>query len=66
MKIFQYAAIYKPDEEESKKGERPQIIVPITECVASDEKAAMLIAARAIPEKFIDRLERVDVAVRPF
>lgn len=66
MKIFQFAALYNPNADERKKGEKAAIIVPITDCLAADEKAAMLIAARAIPDEFIEKLERVEVAVRPF
>lgn len=66
MKLFQYAAIYCPKKHNQKEVHKPKIIVPVTECLAVDEKSATLIAARAIPEDYVDKLEEVEVVVRPF
>lgn len=63
MKVFQYVAFYQPEEDSS---DRPQIIVPIQSLLAKDEKQAALIAARAIPEEYVDRLDKVEIVVRPF
>ena len=67
MKLYQYAVIYSPKSSNSKEHpEKAKVIVPITELLANDDKSAMLIAARAIPEEYIDKLEFCEVALRPF
>ncbi|HYD00755.1 MAG TPA: hypothetical protein VEB22_05960 [Phycisphaerales bacterium] len=66
MKLFQYAVIYHPTGDEKKAGKKSEIVVPVTECVAADEKTAGIIAGRAIPEKHLADLDRLEVAVRPF
>lgn len=70
MKLFEYAVIFNPlpTEDQVKRGERPKakLIVPITELLANDEKEASMIAARAIPEDYINQLDRVQIAIRPF
>ncbi len=63
MKIFQFVAFYLPDEESQDK---PQIIVEPKTILAKDEKQASMIAARAIPEQYIDKLDQIEIAVRPF
>lgn len=68
MKLFQYAIIYVPKENDSNKssGAKAKVLVPITECLAEDQNGATILAARAIPEEYIDRLDEVQVVTRPF
>ena len=67
MKIYEFAAIYIPEEIEGQKTtEKAVIIVSPQTILAKDEKQAAMLAARAIPEGYIDRLDRVEIAVRPF
>lgn len=66
MKIYEFAALFNPDDDEKKDGKKAEIIVKPTTILANDEKEAMLKAARAIPEDFVDKLDKVEIAVRPF
>lgn len=66
MKLFQYVVLWHPTEEQKKKNQRSEIIVPVKDCVAPDEKSAMLIAGRAIPDQYLNQLDQCEVAVRPF
>lgn len=66
MKLFEYVAILHPTEDEKKAGVKSSLIVPITPALAKDAEQATLLAARAIPPEYIDRLEQIEVAVRPF
>lgn len=66
MPMFEYAVAYKPSDAERKDGKRATILVPTKLTICKDEHAAGLEAARAIPEEYADRLENVEVAVRPF
>lgn len=66
MKVYQYAVLLHPTEKEKKDGVRSKLLVEVTSVLAADDKGAMVIAARAIPAEYIDRLDRIEVAVRPF
>lgn len=67
VQLYEYAVILQPkidkDGEITEKGE---VVVEPTTILANDQEQASLIAARAIPESFIDRIERLTVAIRPF
>jgi len=71
MKLFEYAVLYVPPQNQSpneskKKDDEPKILVKPTHCMASDLSQAQIMAARAIPEEYIGRLQHVQLAVRPF
>lgn len=59
MKVFQYLCFL-----DSK--ETPKVVVDVTTVVAKDLKAAELIAARSIPNKYEAQLNDIKVIVRPF
>ena len=68
-KLFEYAVLFHP--EPRKVGEEwvtdpSELIVEPTRVVARDDKAVAITASRAIPEKFLDKLDKVEVIVRPF
>jgi hypothetical protein len=74
MKLFEYAILYHPvpTKEDKDKGIRkPSILIQITgqdvmRVVAEDEKEVAIRAARQIPDEYLDRLQQIEVAVRPF
>lgn len=70
QKIYEFAVIYTPlqTKEQNDRGEEPrsEIIVDVQRVLADDDKQAMLLAARAIPSDYANRLSQVDIAVRPF
>ena len=66
MKIFQYAVIKHPTEDEKKGGTASKIIVPIASVLAVDQNQAAMLAGRAIPETELPYIDRLEVAVRPF
>ena len=66
-KLFQYAILLHPtDEEVEKEDKRSELIVEVTTVLAANEQAATVHAARSIPEKYLDKLHRVEIALRPF
>lgn len=65
-RLYQYAAILHPTEDEAKAGKGAELIVPVTTVLAPNDGAAQVMAARAIPEQHLDKLARVEVALRPF
>ena len=62
-RLFQIAVICHPEEKSKAPAE---LVVPIETILAKDEKVAALMAARKIPESYNEKLDRVEVAVRPF
>ena len=68
MQVFEY--VVTVDEKRDKDGEiveQAEIVVPITQCMARDVNQAGLMAAKAIPDEYMDgKLDRIQVVVRPF
>jgi hypothetical protein len=67
MRLFEFAVILQPktdkDGEETEPG---KLVVEIETILAKDPDQAGMIAARAIPDEYMDRLDRLSVVVRPF
>lgn len=61
LRVFQYTIILQPSDKE--KG---QVLVPISEITAASEREARIVAERAIPDKWMTELDRVEVQIRPF
>lgn len=70
QKLYDMAVLHhpRPTEDEQKRGVKPKsaVIVQPTTIVATDDKEASILAARAIPQEYLQRLEEVEVLVRPF
>lgn len=70
MKLYEYAVIYNPlpTKDQKERGESPksELIVDVTRILSNNDKEAMMLAARAIPENYTDKLDRVEIALRPF
>lgn len=70
MKLYEFAVIYNPlpTKEQTERGEKAKsvLLVDVTRVLANDEKEAMMLAARSIPETHTDKLDRVEIACRPF
>jgi hypothetical protein len=68
-KIFEYAVLHHP--KPHKVGDLTvtdpsEIVVDVQRIVAVDEKAVGIRAAREIPEKWLDKLDDLEIAIRPF
>jgi hypothetical protein len=66
MRAYQYLIIFNPNEAAKKAGEKASIIKDVTTILAKDEKEAGMKATRAIPTNLDERLDEVEVIVRPF
>lgn len=70
MKLYEYAVIYNPlpTKDQKERGETPksELIVDVTRVLSNNDKEAMMLAARAIPSEFTEKLDRVEIALRPF
>ena len=70
MKLYEYAVLYNPlpTKDQNDRGEKPksELIVDVKRVLSNSEKEAMMLAARDIPADFTDKLDRVEIALRPF
>ena len=66
LQLFQYAVIYHPTEKKGKKGEKSKVIVEPTTILAETEHIASMKVIRKIPKEYDDRLDQIDIAIRPF
>jgi len=67
MQIYQYAILFIG--KKTKDGdwkEKPKIIKEVTSIPAKDDEQAVMLAAREIPQEYLDRLDKVQLVVRPF
>lgn len=64
MKLYQYA-IFCLKKNEKDTTENKILVEPKT-ILAKDEKQVAILASREIPEAFLDKLDQVEIAVRPF
>ena len=69
-KIFEYAVIHHPvaTKDQQDRGEKPksELVVDVKRVLANNEKEAAMLAARDIPAEYTDKLDRVEIALRPF
>ena len=65
-RIFEFAILLHPTEDEEKAGAVTQMLVEPTTVLAADVDAANILAARKIPDAHLERLDRIEIAVRPF
>lgn len=64
--LYQYAAILDPSAKELEDGVKPKLIVEVQTVLAPDQQSALLLAARAIPDEFVNELDRIRVVVTSF
>lgn len=68
MKLYEYALIHHP--KSTKKDAEPSKSVllngGVAHVLAINEQQVAMIAARHIPKEFEDKLEQVEIAIRPF
>ncbi len=66
MKLFQYAILWHPTDQQRKDGKSDLIVKDISSLLQKDQSTALLAIARLIPEEYIGQLEQVEIAIRPF
>lgn len=70
-RLFEYAVLWHPKEKKDAAGnpmetKKSQIVKPPTMEIAAKEEEVAMIAARAIPEEYMDKLDEIEIIVRPF
>ena len=66
-KIFEFAIIRNPEPENINEKAPPSELLVEPKCIlATDEKKALMLAAREIPEEYLEKLDELEIAIRPF
>lgn len=69
-KLFDYAVLYhpKPTKDENDRGVTPksEVLIKPTTTIASGPEQVATLASRAIPDTHLDRLDDIEIVVRPF
>lgn len=69
-KLFEYAVIFHPKVVKDALGNETQgadvLVVDVTRVLAKSDKEVAIKAGRAIPDTYQDKLEEVEIIVRPF
>ena len=67
--IFEYAVLHHP--KPRKVGDETvtdpsELVVDVTRIVSPDENAVAILAARGIPDAYLNKLDQVEIVIRPF
>ncbi|RYC70688.1 hypothetical protein [Spirosoma sordidisoli] len=65
-RLFQIAILFHPSAKDVEAGKQTEIILDPKNVLATNEDHAKTLASREIPEKYLDKLEQVEVVIRPF
>lgn len=67
--LFEYAVLYHPKTTKDAMGNDTtpptEIVTPITSLLAISDKEVSMVAARGLPEKFLERLDDIEIIIRP-
>ncbi len=65
-RLFQYAILWHPNEAETKAGEKSKVLVQPATMLAADVNGANMAAAMEIPKDYKEKLDQIEIAMRPF
>lgn len=71
-KLFEYAVIYHPKEtlngekEKTNGHKKSQLVSDVKRVLAESEQEVGILAARQIPDEYLDRLADIELVIRPF
>lgn len=65
-KLFEYAVLFHPVTKKDEQPEKSKILVDVKRVLAGTDKEVAILAAREIPEEYLDKLEQVEIVVRSF
>lgn len=65
-KLFQYAAILHPTDEEEKLGVKSKLILDIKTILGKDDKSVAMKAITELDSQYHDKLDQVEIVVSGF
>jgi len=70
MKLYEFAVIFTSRltkaQLEAQEKPKSQLVVEVTRVLANSDQEAGMLAARAIPSEFADKLDQCEIIIRPF
>lgn len=66
MKLYEYAVLWHPNKKEEEDGKRTEMLIAPTVTLSQDEKSVGMKAAMSIPPQYQDKLDQIDILIRPF
>jgi hypothetical protein len=65
--LYEYVVVWHPTEDEhDEKGLRSKIVIPMANMLADTEKAVFMNVVKKLPEEYNDKLDQLDIIIRPF
>lgn len=70
-KLFEYAVLYHPREKKDAAGnplesKKSILVGEVARIIAGSDKEVAMLAAKSIPDEYNDKLEDVEIVIRPF
>lgn len=69
-KLYEYAVVHHPKAKKDVAGNeeavKSKIVTDVTRILAASPDEVSILAARSIPEEYLDRIEQIEIVVRPF
>jgi len=68
-KIFEYAVLYHPKPHkvgDDSVTDPSLLVIDVKRVIANKDSEVAIMAARDIPTEYLDKLEQVEIVVRPF
>ena len=70
-KLFQYAVLFHPKTRKDAAGnpteeKKSELLTELTTVLAGSTEEVGILAARSLPETYLDRLSEVEIVIRPF
>jgi len=70
-KLFEYAVLYHPKEKKDAVGnpletKKSIVVTDVKRIVATSDKEVGMLAAKSIPPEYEDKLDDVEIVIRPF
>jgi len=69
-KLFEYAVIFHPKEKDAAgnalETKKSIIVTDVTRVLATSDKEVGMLAAKSIPDEYSDKLDDVEIVIRPF
>lgn len=66
LKLFEYVVLQHPTEEEEKAGKKTSILIDYQRELAKDERSLTFKIAKKLPDESMDKLNNIEIIVRPF
>lgn len=69
-KLFEYVVLYHPKQKKDKDGNTTKgksvLLVDVKRVLAESDREVSILASREIGDEYIDKLDQVEIVVRPF